>query len=84
MEKTRENFLFTARQDLLIQSVEKNLTIIFVKEWRFFVESEQSYKFFRFFPQIAVSFKIIAILGDLPIALRRQYKVVLPSQNDGF
>ena len=26
----------------------------------------------------------IAILGDLPIALRRQYKVVLPSQNDGF
>ena len=28
-------------------------------------------------------FSIIAILGDLPIALRRQ-KVVLPSQNDGF
>ena len=26
----------------------------------------------------------IAILGDLPIVLRRQYKVVLPSQNDGF
>ena len=27
---------------------------------------------------------IIAILGDLPIALRRQYKFVLPSQNAGF
>ena len=29
-------------------------------------------------------FQFIAILGDLPIAPRRQYKGVLPSQNDGF
>ena len=27
----------------LIQSVENNLTIILVQEWRFFVKSEQSY-----------------------------------------
>ena len=59
--KTRENFLLTARQDILIQSVENNLTIIFVKEWRFFVESEQSYRSFRFFPQIAVSFQNVKI-----------------------
>ena len=62
MEKTRENFLFTARQDILIQSVENNLTIIFVKEWRCFVESEQSYRSFRFVPQIAVSFQNVKII----------------------
>ena len=54
-KKTREKFLFTAHQDMLIQSVENNLTIIFVKDWRFFVESEQSYRSFRVFPQSAVS-----------------------------
>ena len=61
-KKTRENFLFTARQDILIQSAENNLTIIFVKEWRFFVESEQSYRSFRFFPRIAVSFQNVKII----------------------
>ena len=45
-KKTR-NF-FTAHQNNLIQSVENNLTIISVQEWRFFVKSEQSYQFFRF------------------------------------
>ena len=62
MEKTRENFLFTAHQDILIQSVENNVTIIFVKEWRFFVESEQSYRSFRFFPQSAVPFENVKII----------------------
>ena len=40
--------VFTTHQNNLIQSVENNLTIILVQEWRFFVESEQSYSFFRF------------------------------------
>ena len=35
-------------QNNLIQSVENNLTIILVQEWRFFVKSEQSYEFLRF------------------------------------
>ena len=39
---------YPAHQNNLIQSVENNLTIILVQEWRFFVKSEQSYKFFRF------------------------------------
>ena len=40
--------IVSAHQNNLIQSVENNLTNILVQEWRFFVKSEQSYKFFRF------------------------------------
>ena len=36
--RTRENF-FTAHHNNLIQSVDNNLTIILVQEWRFFVKS---------------------------------------------
>ena len=46
-KKTRKNFI-TAHQNNLFHFVENNLTIILVQEWRFFVKSEQSYKFFRF------------------------------------
>ena len=38
----------SADQNNLIQSGENNLTTILVQEWRFFVESEQSYRFFVF------------------------------------
>ena len=35
----------SAHQNNLIQSVENNLKIILVQEWRFFVKSQQSYVF---------------------------------------
>ena len=47
-EKKHTEKFFMTHQNNLIQSVENNLTIILVQEWRFFVESEQSYRFFRF------------------------------------
>ena len=53
-EKKIEKIFFMAHQNNLIQSVENNLTIILVEEWRFFVKSEQSYVFFVF-PHSAVS-----------------------------
>ena len=49
---------FASHQNNLIQSVENNLTIILVQEWRFTVKSVQSCEFFFFFfvfPQSAVS-----------------------------
>ena len=55
MEKTRVHFLFKAHQDILIQYVENNLTPDhLVQEWRFFVKSEQSYKFFQVFRKSGV------------------------------
>ena len=53
-KKKHEKMFLLAHQNNLIQSVENNLTIILVQEWRFFVESEQSYRFFVF-PQSALS-----------------------------
>ena len=52
--ETHGKFFFTTHQNNLIQSVENNLTIILVQEWRFFVESEQSDRFFVS-PQSALS-----------------------------
>ena len=53
----------TTHQNNLIQSVENNLTIILVQEWRFFVESEQSYRFFRFSTKCIVLNSIVEVLG---------------------
>ena len=53
VEKTREHFLFTAHQEILIQYVENNLTIIYCKNGDF-SQSEQSYKFFQFFRKSGV------------------------------
>ena len=47
-KKKDEKMFLSPHQNNLIQSVENNLTIILVQEWRFFVKSEQSYKFLRF------------------------------------
>ena len=44
-KKKHGKIFFTTHQNNLIQSV-INLTIILVQEWKFFVESEQSYEFF--------------------------------------
>ena len=46
-----------------MQSVENNLTIILVQEWRFFVESEQSYGFFRFSTKCVVLNSISEVLA---------------------
>ena len=54
VEKTREIFLFTAHQDILIVSADYNLTIIKCKNGDFFVKSEQSYKFFKIFRKSVV------------------------------
>ena len=61
-KKTRKIF-FTTHQNNLIQSVENNLTIILVQEWRFFVESEQSYRFFRFSTKCVVLNLISEVSG---------------------
>ena len=53
-KRKKDEMFFRTHQNNLIQSVENNLTIILVQEWRFFVESEQSYSFFVF-PQSALS-----------------------------
>ena len=47
-KKRRENVFQNAHRNNLIQSVEDNLTIILVQEWRFFVKSQQSCQFFSF------------------------------------
>ena len=47
-KKEHEKMFLSPHQNNLIQSVENNLTIILVQEWRFFVKSEQRYKFVRF------------------------------------
>ena len=51
------------RQNNLIQSVENNLTIILVQEWRFFVESEQSYSLFGFSTKCIVLNSISEVSG---------------------
>ena len=61
-KKKQKNF-FTMHQNNLIQSVENNLTIILVQEWRFFVESEQSYRFFRFSTKCVVLNSISEVSG---------------------
>ena len=50
-------------QNNLIQSVENNLTIILVQEWRFFVESEQSYSLFHFPTKCTVLNSISEVSG---------------------
>ena len=63
-KKNAEKFFFTTPQNNLIQSVENNLTIILVQEWRFFVESEQSYSFFfRFSTKCVVLNSISEVSG---------------------
>ena len=52
--KKLEKIFFLAHQSNLIQSVENNLTIILVQEWRFFIKSEQSYNCFQFFRKSGV------------------------------
>ena len=52
--KKHEKIFFMAHETNLIQSAENNLTIILVQEWRFFVKSKQSYKFFQFFRKSGV------------------------------
>ena len=54
---------FMTHQNSFIQSVENNLTIILVQEWRFFVESEQSYSFFRFSTKCVVLNSISEVSG---------------------
>ena len=61
-KKKRKNF-FTTHQNNLIQSVENNLTIVLVQEWRFLVESEQSYRFFRFSTKCVVLNPISEVSG---------------------
>ena len=62
-KKPHGKIFFTTHQNNLIQSVENNLTIILVQECRFFVESEQSYSFFRFSTKCVVLNSISEVSG---------------------
>ena len=62
-KKEHGKIFLSTDQNNLIQSVEKNLTIILVQEWRFFVESEQSYSFFRFSTKCVVLNSISEVSG---------------------
>ena len=64
-KETHGKIFFTTHQNNLTQSVENNLTIILVQEWRFFVKSEQSYRFFRFSTKSVVLNSISEVSDEL-------------------